>query len=134
MRDIDSARWGKGGLRCGGLGVERVRWTTHRGRRGRSVATPLGRRRRVRAKRWKHPVGLPDAQGLYGALAGKRATKGVFITTSTFTTGAVEFANSVEKVVLVDGESLTKYMMDFGVGVSHRVMRVPKVDVDYYEE
>lgn len=66
-------------------------------------------------------------------VAGKRATKGVFITTSSFTTGAVEFANSVEKIVLVDGEALTRYMMDFGVGVSHRVVRIPKVDVDYYE-
>jgi len=57
----------------------------------------------VQAKRWQSNVGRPEIQGFYGALAGQRARKGVFITTSRYTPQAQEFANSVESVVLVDG-------------------------------
>ena len=57
----------------------------------------------------------------------------MFITTSSFTAQAVEFAHSIEKIVLVDGERLTTLMMEHGVGVSHRVMRIPKLDQDYFE-
>lgn len=88
----------------------------------------------VQAKRWKNTVGRPEIQGFYGALAGKRANKGVFITTSSFTSQAVEFAASVERIVLVDGERLTQLMIDHGVGVGHRTLRVAKVDSDYFEE
>jgi restriction system protein len=52
----------------------------------------------VQAKRWQNTVGRPEVQGFYGALAGQRATKGVFITTSGFTTQATEFGRSVEKI------------------------------------
>jgi len=88
----------------------------------------------VQAKRWQQGVGRPDVQGFYGALAGQRATKGVFITTSTFSAQAVEFAASIERIVLVDGKRLTDLMMEHGVGVSHRALNVPKVDQDYFEE
>jgi restriction system protein len=57
----------------------------------------------VQAKRWQSPVSRPDIQGFYGALAGQRANKGVFITTSTFSQQAIDFAGSVERIVLVDG-------------------------------
>ncbi|MDB4989682.1 MAG: Mrr restriction system protein [Myxococcaceae bacterium] len=49
----------------------------------------------VQAKRWKNSVGRPDVQAFFGALAGHRATKGVFITTSTYSREAREFADSV---------------------------------------
>ncbi len=88
----------------------------------------------VQAKRWKGVVGRPDVQGFYGALAGQRANKGVFITTYSFTTQAREFAASVERIVLVDGQRLTQLMIEHGVGVSHRTLRVAKVDNDYFEE
>jgi len=88
----------------------------------------------VQAKRWQNSVGRPEVQGFYGALAGQRANKGVFITTSTFTAQAVEFANSVERIVLVDGAKLTELMIEHGVGVDHRTLKVPKVDSDYFEE
>jgi len=88
----------------------------------------------VQAKRWQGSVGRPEVQGFYGALAGQRATKGVFITTSTFTTQAKEFARSVERVVLVDGERLAGLMMDHEVGVTLRPLKVPKLDSDYFEE
>ncbi len=60
----------------------------------------------VQAKRWQGSVGRPDVQAFYGALAGQRANKGVFITTSTFSQQAIDFAKSVERVVLVDGGKL----------------------------
>jgi restriction system protein len=87
----------------------------------------------VQAKRWQSSVGRPEIQGFYGALAGQRANKGVFITTSTFTAQALEFARSVERVVLVDGARLADLMIEHGVGVSHRVLQVPKLDSDYFE-
>ncbi len=87
----------------------------------------------VQAKRWQGSVGRPDVQAFYGALAGQRAKKGVFITTSAFTAQAIEFAKSVD-VVLVDGARLTSLMIEHGVGVTHRMVKVPKLDSDYFEE
>lgn len=81
----------------------------------------------------RNAVGRPEIQGFYGALAGQRAKKGVFITTSQFTTHAVEFARSVDGIVLLDGKRLTQLMIEFGVGVSHRTIRVATLDSDYFE-
>ena len=69
----------------------------------------------------------------YGALAGQRANKGVFITTSSFSAQAIEFARSVERVVLVDGQRLAELMIDHEVGVTSRPVRIPKLDGDYFE-
>jgi len=88
----------------------------------------------VQAKRWQGPVGRPEVQAFYGALAGQRANKGVFITTSTFTQQAVDFAGSVDRVVLVDGSRLADLMIEHEVGVTSRSIRVPKVDSAYFEE
>ena len=84
--------------------------------------------------RWQGTVGRPEVQAFYGALAGQRANKGVFITTSTFTQQALDFARSVERVVLVDGARLANLMMEHEVGVSLRPLKVPKLDSDYFEE
>lgn len=88
----------------------------------------------VQAKRWQGSVGREVVQAFYGALAGQRANKGVLITTSSFTPHAVEFAKSVERIVLIDGGRLTELMMECGVGVSHRTVKIPKIDTDYFEE
>lgn len=88
----------------------------------------------VQAKRWQGVVGRPEIQGFYGALAGQRANKGVFITTSSFTAQAVQFAGSVERIVLVDGVMLAQLMMDHEVGVSSQSIRLPKIDSDYFDE
>ena len=88
----------------------------------------------VQAKRWQSSVGREPVQAFYGALAGQHATKGVLITTSVFTTHAREFARSVEKVVLIDGSDLAELMMEYGVAVTHRVVKIPKLDLDYFEE
>ncbi len=88
----------------------------------------------VQAKRWQSPVGRPDVQAFYGALAGQRANRGVFITTSTFTQQAIDFAGSVERIVLVDGTKLADLMIEYEVGVASRAVRIPKIDSDYFEE
>jgi restriction system protein len=88
----------------------------------------------VQAKRWQSSVGRPEVQAFYGALAGQRANRGVFITTSTFTQQAVEFAGSVERIVLVDGSKLAELMIEYEVGVASRAARIPKIDSDYFEE
>jgi restriction system protein len=88
----------------------------------------------VQAKRWQSSVGRPDLQAFYGALAGHKARKGVFITTSTYTAQAVEFVRSVEGIVLVDGPRLAGLMIDHDIGVNARVLRIPKIDSDYFDE
>jgi restriction system protein len=88
----------------------------------------------VQAKRWQGTVGRPEVQAFYGALAGQRANKGVFITTSGYTAHAIEFAKSVERVVLVDGQRLSELMIDHEVGVSARTVKIPKIDSDYFDE
>lgn len=89
----------------------------------------------IQAKRWQGSVGRPEVQGFYGALAGRRARKGVFITTSCFTREAREFARQVaDSIVLIDGVRLTSLMIEHGVGVTHyRVVRLPRVDEDYFD-
>lgn len=88
----------------------------------------------VQAKRWQSSVGRPEIQAFYGALAGQRAKKGVFITTSSYTTQAIDFARSVEGIVLVDGARLAELMMEHEVGVSARTIKLPKIDSDYFDE
>ncbi|MBU6353652.1 MAG: restriction endonuclease, partial [Cyanobacteria bacterium REEB498] len=88
----------------------------------------------VQAKRWQSSVGRPDMQAFYGALAGHKARKGVFITTSTYTAQALDFARSVEGIVLVDGQRLSSLMIDHEIGVNARVLRIPKIDSDYFDE
>lgn len=88
----------------------------------------------VQAKRWKSTVGRPELQAFYGALAGQKAKRGVFITTSGFTPQAVDFVGSVEGIVIVDGNRLVGLMIDNEVGVSSRILRVPSVDSDYFDE
>jgi restriction system protein len=68
----------------------------------------------LQAKRWEETVGGPVVQGFAGALIGKKARKGVFITTSNFSPQAKSFASGTEnlKIVLIDGEQLAKLMID----------------------
>lgn len=90
----------------------------------------------IQAKRWGNKVSRPEVQAFAGSLEGQRARKGVFITTSQFTTDARDYVNRIEKkIVLIDGEQLVQLMIDFGIGVAevtHYVVK--KVDVDYFEE
>jgi len=88
----------------------------------------------VQAKRWKNGVGRPEIQKFFGALHGQRATKGVFITTSSFSREATEYAEGVTpRVILVDGIELAQLMIEHGVGVtvSHGY-ELKRVDLDYF--
>jgi restriction system protein len=90
----------------------------------------------IQAKRWESTVGRPEIQKFAGALQGHRARKGVFITTSSFSSDAIEFASRIDsKIVLIDGAALAKYMIDHNVGVStSRSYEVKKIDSDYFSE
>lgn len=90
----------------------------------------------IQAKRWESVVGRPEVQKFVGALAGQRAKKGVFITTSHFTKEATEYAMQMDaKVVLIDGEKLAHYMIDYNLGVStQNIYEIKKIDTDYFEE
>jgi hypothetical protein len=79
--------------------------------------------------------GRPEIQSFFGALAGQKAKKRVFITTSTFTKEAREYGAHVsENVVLLDGARPTALMIEAGVAVTHhRTIRLPRVDGDYFE-
>ena len=91
----------------------------------------------IQAKRWdKSVIGSPDIQKFVGALTGKQASKGVFITTSRFTNDAVDFVKHLNtKVVLIDGEQLAQLMIDYDVGVTRaESYEIKKVDSDYFNE
>lgn len=89
----------------------------------------------IQAKRWESSVGRPEIQKFAGALQGQRAKKGVFITTSSFTKDAKEYASFIEsRIILIDGELLAKLMVDFNVGVSTSGQyEVKKIDSDYFD-
>jgi restriction system protein len=90
----------------------------------------------VQAKRWKDSVGRPEIQKFVGALQGQRARKGVFITTSSYSQEAKDYAARIDtKVVLIDGKQLAGLMIDHDVGVSAAAaFTVKKVDLDYFED
>lgn len=92
----------------------------------------------IQAKKWKEDlsVGRPEIQKFVGALQGQRAKKGIFITTSRFTTGASEYVKNIDtKVVLIDGQRLTELMIDHNVGVAPRTKyEIKSLDSDYFGE
>ena len=89
----------------------------------------------LQAKRWDNTVGRPEIQKFVGALHGKRAKKGVFLTTSSFSADAIEYARAIDsKVVLIDGLKLSQLLIDFDVGVSTaQTYTIKRIDTDYFE-
>jgi restriction system protein len=90
----------------------------------------------IQAKKWEDPISRPEIQKFAGALQGKRARKGVFITTSRFCETAKEFAANIEnKIILIDGQQLAQFMIDFGVGVAtDAVYELKRLDSDYFSD
>jgi restriction system protein len=90
----------------------------------------------IQAKKWESPVGRPEIMKFVGALQGKRAHKGVFITTSSFTREAQDYTSNISnKVVLVDGRTLALLMIENSVGVSSsKSFEVKRIDSDYFSE
>jgi len=90
----------------------------------------------VQAKKWEASVGRPEIQKFVGALHGRRAKKGVFITTSSFSADAREYVEKIDpKVVLIDGEQLSHLMIDFNVAVTpSATYETKRIDSDYFNE
>ena len=88
----------------------------------------------IQAKRWEGTVGRPDIQKFAGALMGKKANKGIFITTSNFTKDAVEYVSSINsKIILIDGNRLTELMIDYNIGVTNITSyNLKRIDSDYF--
>ncbi len=90
----------------------------------------------LQAKRWEGVVGRPEIMKFVGALAGQRATKGVFITTSGFTQEARQYAvGSQYKLVLIDGSRLADLMIEYDLGVSTvAAYALKRIDSDFFSE
>lgn len=88
----------------------------------------------IQAKKWDNVVGRPEIQKFVGALMGKRAKKGIFITTSSFSTEAVNYVSSIDaKIVLIDGKRLAELMIDYDIGVTTvTTYQIKRVDSDYF--
>jgi len=90
----------------------------------------------LQAKKWDGTVGRPEIQRFVGALHGKRAKKGVFITTGTFSAEAAAYVDHIDpKVVLIDGRRLAELMIDFDLAVNtSATYSVKRLDSDYFDE
>jgi len=90
----------------------------------------------IQAKRWEGTVGRPEIQKFVGALHGKRAKKGVFITTGKFSEDAIHYVRTIDpKVVLIDGKTLAELMIDSGLGTTTTATyQVRRIDTDYFAE
>ncbi|HOQ31829.1 MAG TPA: restriction endonuclease [Candidatus Hydrogenedens sp.] len=90
----------------------------------------------IQAKRWENVVGSKEVRNFVGSLAGQKANKGVFITTSSFTRDALDYVKTIpHKVILIDGETLAQLMIENDVGVSKVTSYdIKKIDSDYFEE
>lgn len=86
----------------------------------------------IQAKRWDSTVQKPEIQKFRGALSERGANKGIFITTSDFSSGAKESAKNA-KIVLIDGTELCHLMIEYGVGVSIKTTyEIKRIDKDYF--
>ncbi|MFP1632916.1 restriction endonuclease [Zhengella sp. ZM62] len=92
----------------------------------------------VQAKRYaeENSVSRPDIQKFVGSLVGLGATKGVFVTASRFSDGAIEYAKNLQqRVILIDGFRLADLMIEHGVGTRpHRTIQVQRLDEDFFSE
>ncbi|MBE9044518.1 restriction endonuclease [Pleurocapsales cyanobacterium LEGE 10410] len=90
----------------------------------------------IQAKRWDNVVGRPEIQKFAGALLGQSAKKGIFITTSDFTKGAVDYVTRIDsKIILVNGNRLAELMIEHDIGVTPIARyEVKRIDSDYFIE
>lgn len=88
----------------------------------------------IQAKKWENTVGRPEIQKFAGALQGKNAKKGIFITTSSFSKQARGYADKINsKLVLINGRELAKLMIKYDTGVSTAsTYEVKKINSDYF--
>ena len=93
----------------------------------------------IQAKRYfiGNNVQRHEVQSFVGAVAGTPSKKGVFITTSDYTKGAMEYVESLNgspTIILINGQQLTKYIYDYGLGLqTKKILKVMKMDMDYWD-
>ena len=91
----------------------------------------------IQAKRWEGVVGRPIVQSFVGSMLGRQAaSKGILLTTSTFSQDAREYARGVNmRVILIDGPALARLMIEHGVGITVvRTFQIKRIDSDYFDE
>lgn len=91
----------------------------------------------LQAKRYAegNSVGAGAIRDFFGALSLKRATKGIFVTTSTFSASATDTARNLgSRIVLIDGQQLARLMLRYNIGCRDEdVLHLKKVDEDFFE-
>ena len=89
----------------------------------------------LQAKKWDNTVPVKEIRDFTGALASKKAKKGIFITTSNFPNSVYDFVKQVEyKIILIDGERLANLMIEHSIGLSTvNTYHVKTIDSDYFE-
>lgn len=97
---------------------------------------PLGLQKvYVQAKRWQGLVGSPEIQGFVGALSLQGADRGVFMTSGEFSKPAVDTAAKAKgTIVLIDGNEMARLMVNLGVGVEHRQIKIPSIRGEMFDE
>lgn len=93
----------------------------------------------IQAKRYSpmRKVQREEIQSFVGALATAQSNKGVFITTSSFTQGAIDYALNLSNkaaLILIDGNTLAEYLYKYDVGVQlEEVIHIKKLDYDFWD-
>jgi restriction system protein len=89
----------------------------------------------VQAKRWDNSVPVSAVRDFAGSLLSKKSKKGVFITTSYFPQSAYDYVKSIDPaIILIDGEQLTRLMIEYNVAVTKsKVYEIKRIDNDYFE-
>ena len=88
----------------------------------------------IQAKRWNNTVPSEVVRAFAGSLALKKASRGVIITTSDFSEGAIKAAEQLGNIVLIDGETLAQYMIEYNVGVTVAARyEIKRIDRDFFE-
>ena len=81
-----------------------------------------------------HPVAAGDLRDFGGSLLRKKSPKAVFITTSSYTKPAIEYAKEND-IILIDGKELLRLMIDYNVGVETKeIVELKKIDLNFFEE
>lgn len=92
----------------------------------------------LQAKRYApgNTVGVDKVREFAGSLVERGAAKGVFVTTSQFAAAATTYVDRIsQRLILIDGDELTRLMVQYGVGVrTERTIEFRKLDLDYFEQ
>ncbi len=94
----------------------------------------------LQAKRYSENISVrrDEIQKFVGALAPAKSNKGVFITTSKFSSTAIEYVESLDSsihVVLIDGRKLAKYIYEYDLGMqTEKILKIKKLDSDFWDQ